>query len=498
MVHDIAEEVLLGRDELARANQDDIHCGAFDSTSIVDGKKNEADRATSPQTNQLSTCLGTASPLAWTCRYSAPSSTVRLVLELDPSAVRVCLPQLGTPLHECAGRARPLQVFPLKRNRTSVKSKKHEERQKNRDRNVPRVLSGLREWRRTVRALIHADEKLMKEDNLIAARESGKEDKMSEVWRKNVQTMIKDNVVNIQVCKDAGGKSSVSGTVDSNHDEKPSSKASISTINRNPIRAGLAQDADGNTPLHFMIRCAASPAFGGGRWQARQDIVHYNNTDSDGDSSSEEADLRAERGQRDLRYNRLDCGKWDGVRWCMEAHLRRSERRLLRQRRLEEQLAIEDGIVLTTKKVRPEDEGDNLSPVSKRVAAVEIASGHCLDFESTSDGCTLPAKRKGVYDTVANTRKRILTSESKNRTRAHRRKDYSTSGKYLDNDERQDCCFDPLLGAVRDLVHSCPDSVGTPDHREYEVRRFRRSLCLGCRSRTTSRSLLSTSTRRHR
>lgn len=491
-VHAIAEEVLLERDEIAGVNRAGLNCAnntggsgsEFDSTSMlraVDGKKNKADRAstkkeqlgllTSPQTTQLSSCLGTASPLAWTCRYSAPSSTVRLVLELDPSAVRVCLPQLGTPLHECAGRARPLREFPMKRNPTRAKSKKREERQKKKDTN--RVLSGLREWRRTVRALIHADEKLMKEDDLIAAREPGKEDdqldRMSEVWRKNVQTLIKDNVMNIQKYKDTvrGGKSSICGTIDANLDEKPvsSSKTSIPITNRNPIRAGLAQDADGNTALHFMIRCAASPAFGGGRWQARQDMEQYNTDSDESDSSSEEADARAERGQHDMRYNCLDtCGKWDGVRWCMEAHLRRSERRLLRQRRVEEQLAIEDDIALMTKKPRPQDEGD-ISPVSKRVATVEGASGHCLDFESIGDGCILPAKRKSADDAVANSCKRGF---EKKHTRSNRKKGFRTSGKYLDDDERQDCCFDPLLGAVCDLVHSYPDSVGTPDHREYE------------------------------
>ena len=494
-VHAIAEEVLLERDELAGFKQDGLNIAnnnggsAFDSTSLlsaVDGKKNKADRAsskneqlglsTSPQRTQLSTCLGTASPLAWTCRYSAPSSTVRLVLALDPTAVRVCLPQLGTPLHECAGRARPLREFPVKRNRMCVKSKK-EVKVKKKDKNIPRVLSGLREWRRTVRALIRADEELMKEDNLIAARESGKQDdnqvdRMNEVWRKSVETLIEDNVINIQKYKDAvrGGKSPIiGGTIDVNRDEKSeSSKASISFTNHSPIRAGMAQDADGNTALHFMIRCAASPAFGGGRWQARQDMEQYNTDSDESDSSSEEANVRAESDQRDLRYNSLDtCGKWDGVRWCMEAHLRRSERRLLRQRRAEEQLAIEDDIALTRKKTRPQEKDDNISPVSKRVATVKIASGNSLDFDSIGDGCTLPAKRKSVDDAIANSRKRGLISE-KEHAGSNRRKGFSTSEKYLDDDERQDCCFDPLLGAVRDLVHSCPDAVGIPDMREYQ------------------------------
>ncbi|EJK67311.1 hypothetical protein THAOC_11674, partial [Thalassiosira oceanica] len=96
---------------------------------------------------------------------------------------------------------------------------------------------------------------------------------------------------------------------------------------------------------------------------------------------------------------------------------------------------------------------------------VEGASGHCLDFESIGDGCILPAKRKSADDAVANSCKRGF---EKKHTRSNRKKGFRTSGKYLDDDERQDCCFDPLLGAVCDLVHSYPDSVGTPDHREYE------------------------------
>src|SRR5210317_159997 len=71
------------------------------------------------QPRMLSTCLGTASPLAWCCRYSAPSATVKLVLNLDVSSVRRCLPQLGTPLHECLGRPRPLRRMPQKQARWS-------------------------------------------------------------------------------------------------------------------------------------------------------------------------------------------------------------------------------------------------------------------------------------------------------------------------------------------------------------------------------------------
>jgi hypothetical protein len=121
------------------AGEKDVDCQNYDSNAddqeiIVDGKctfqvdakVDRNGRQTPPISkhpcashsgtpHMLSTCLGTASPLAWTCRYSAPSSTVRLVLDLDPSLVRRCLPQLGTPLHECVGRLRPLRKISLER-----------------------------------------------------------------------------------------------------------------------------------------------------------------------------------------------------------------------------------------------------------------------------------------------------------------------------------------------------------------------------------------------
>ena len=281
----------------------------------------------------LSTCLGTASPLAWTCRYSAPSSTVKLVLDLDLSAVRRCLPQLGTPLHECVGRPRPLRKMPMKRGRwssmignylsssggaqatnispataasasatttTDPKPRKKGKKKKKKNKRTPPILSGLREWRRTVRTLIQADETLLKEDAKFAALKKTSEADQNgdaaitaEEWRRTVHTMIKDNVTNIQKFKEAtkhengleGSANNNDGREDGRQSSstagmqgakrssqsslKPSSMANNNSIptqglHHSSIRATLAQDADGNTPLHFMLRGAAAPAFGGG------------------------------------------------------------------------------------------------------------------------------------------------------------------------------------------------------------------------------------------
>ncbi|KAL7540679.1 hypothetical protein ACHAXR_010300 [Thalassiosira sp. AJA248-18] len=547
----------------------------------------------------LSTCLGTASPLAWTCRYSAPSSTVKLVLDLDPYAVRRCLPQLGTPLHECVGRSRPLRKMPMKRGRwsnmvgngvtkeatttaaavsSSSKSrnkKSKSSKKKKKHRQIPRILAGLREWRRTVRTLIQADEALVKEDIKYAAmvkkakeaaEAAGNDDnKNSEEWRRTVQSMIKENVTNIKKYKNAAiaddpgsenkgrddGSPERNGSSASGNNKPPSKQQPPLANNIPPVRATLAQDADGNTPLHFMIRGAAAPAFGGGRWQARHEVDEedYGDDDDDDDdddnddqennedamdvdnvdsSAGEDASSDAaapdgndrtitrnnngnDRGGRDLRhieYLGTSGSSWDGVRWCMEAHLRRVERRMARQMRWKEKMnerggggdedddpdasASDGGVARCVASVHigspmsgadedmPDGQEDDAKPRSPETAA-----------DSASAAVKLPAKRKSLdEDSVKLIRSNVKSSrvvpsslsggaaslptqhEEKKSSQSHhhhgKRSSSRRKKKYLDADECQDCTCDPLLGAVRDLVHSCPEAVGTPDHREYE------------------------------
>ena len=111
IIHHIQQEILnddgdvMSTDEVVDIN--DKGEEADGEGGAKSDSNNAADKATSPSKPSppppatyhnpstprfLSTCLGTASPLAWTCRYSAPSSTVKLVLDLDASAVRRCLP----------------------------------------------------------------------------------------------------------------------------------------------------------------------------------------------------------------------------------------------------------------------------------------------------------------------------------------------------------------------------------------------------------------------
>jgi len=370
----------------------------------------------------LSTCLGTASPLAWTCRYSAPSSTVKLVLGLDLAAVRRCLPQLGTPLHEIVGRPRPLHKMPLKRGRwstllgkdtsgdmeikqktgnicsttsstSSKRTKPCKGGKKKRKNTHNGVLKGLREWRRTVRTLIQSDETLLKE-----------EDSKSQYALANQE----------------------------NH--HPS------------IRATLAQDADGNTPLHFMIRGAAAPAFGMGRWQARHDVEEEDDESSSGDEND------AEDKDKKLRNS-----SWDGVRWCMEAHLRRVERRAARH--LRRMNTCRKDIDMDTNDKDPDER------VARRVASVRIDSSSRLDAvmsnaeeddrKVAAEQTKLPIKRKSLElnydrsrkkDTSASTLKNV---ESSDNSTHRRRTSRARAKKYLDEDEYQDCLYDPLLGAVR-------------------------------------------------
>ncbi|KAL3816180.1 hypothetical protein ACHAXA_007298 [Cyclostephanos tholiformis] len=398
----------------------------------------------------LSTCLGTASPLAWTCRYSAPSATVKLVLDLDPSSVRRCLPQLGTPLHECVGRPRPLRKMPSKRGAwcdmigigNNSGGAPAPTTKKKKQIHIPPILTGLREWRRTVRTLIRADELLMKEDAI------------------------------------------------------PSGERHCSS------RATLAQDADGNTPLHFIIREAAAPTFSWGRWQPHEidgdDDNDFDETESEGDM---EMGAETERGSNDddsdgdddsdttigtnsqsLRrcgYWGSRCTFWDGIRWCMEAHLRRVERRTARQSRWQKKMNEFNRVDIDG------DQGASGCVASVRINSPILYNNdhgdkEMLDSENDdmkaaalSYSIKLPAKRKS-----SNLRDEIVKSRGKATDPIKKNVANSASGrikrkaarvkKYFDEDEFQDCkYFCPLLGVVRDLVNSCPEAVGVPDHREY-------------------------------
>lgn len=474
------------------------------------------------QPRLLSTCLGTASPLAWTCRYSAPSRTVQLVLDLDPKAVRTCLPQLGTPLHECVGRPRPLRKLPYrskdnvgvgggdnvissvaaavpksrKKRYAKMSSKKRREYRRN---TAPRILTGLREWRRTVRALISADALLVArelEETNGAPTNGGTENGSTATHSSRSVAFEVDSISNN------------TNLVQQLREQRRQQQLST--------RALLAQDADGNTPLHFMVRKAASPTFGGGRWQTTaRDFDDDENSSSEDDEEEEdrdEPDGGGELGEdgvamdvdneigegssddneatnpllnishRDPRQIHGTGGSsWDGVRWCMEAHLRRVERRMARKnKQLKREISVECGGIVDSVASRrrkriedsgvssvqicgssgdedmPDIEGESLQKQYKRVEAATAAAS--LDQK-------LPAKRKSDETDLQRLTAKKNATTIKARERRHKS---SSRRKYIDADERQDCCYDPLLGAVKDLVHSCPESVGVPDNREYE------------------------------
>ena len=446
------------------ADGDDADCKQSSQTR---GDQNESSRAIKrpaplpypAQPRMLSTCLGTASPLAWACRYSAPSATVELVLNLDVSSVRRCLPQMGTPLHECLGRPRPLRRMPQKQGRwsnlisgniqnnetqnstTSTKPRK----KRRKSRYIPRILTGLREWRRNVRVLIEADESLTKD------RDRGSQNNLSG---------SNNHGANINGGLQASSLSRSSFLPSSKNSQHPTT------------RALLSQDADGNTPLHFIVRRAAAPAFGTGRWQAR-DLGDDDDDDSGEEEQEDEEEFDAldvsnadESSDGDLNINvafnrpRVEYwgtsgSAWDGVRWCMEAHLRRVERRTARQKRLKE----------TTADNTDDDDGSNSATggMTRRVRDVHIHSPIKEVDEKmpyTESKKIVPTKRKSLE--ILNFSQ--STSQNKNL--------FNTSStqkrKYFDTDEQQDCCYDPILGSVRDLVNSCPEAVGVPDAREYE------------------------------
>jgi hypothetical protein len=461
----------------------------------------------------LSTCLGTASPLAWTCRYSAPSSTIKLVLDVDPLSVRRCLPQLGTPLHECVGRPRPLRKLPLERGvwfdrigaenssegapaptRRRGKSSKKVKKKENQI-HVPPILAGLREWRRTVRTLIRADELLMKEDTKVAT--AAQRNATAKEWQRAVHTIIKDNVAAMKKFKEID----MPGTVHDSANQEPAvpttSKFSSGECHYS-LRATLAQDADGNTPLHFIIRAAAAPANSWGGWQDHEldeDDDDFDETESKGDievgadgRGSNENDSAGEddpettvraNSQRHCGYWDTRSTPWDGIRWCMEAHLRRVERRTARQSKLQKNMNECN-----------HDDIDGDRGASSCVASVQIASPMLDNYDhgdkakldsknddkklaTVSSSLMLPVKRKcsNFCDESVKSREKV-TDQRKykvmNSASGHSKRKAARAMKYFNEDEFQDCkYFCPLLGVVRDLVHSCPEAVGIPDHREY-------------------------------
>lgn len=376
-------------------------------------------------------------------------------------------------------------------------------------------------WRRTVRALIQADEILMKEDAKISSFSATKENDAAdheEDRRRAIQTMINENVTNINHFKAVTGDTDA---IDNIMDDRPSLEMNSTTqfqkhvtfqspskSNQSPppeprrfsIRATMAQDADGNTPLHFMIRGAAAPALSGVGWQA-----HHPDLDDDEDNNEEEGEVNVDGesemqvdssevgeeipGQdqsRELRRNDywgINGSSWDGIRWCMEAHLRRVERRGARRLRWEKKLAASDA-----------SSTDGKREIEQRVAAVRIATPvdnvnvdvRMVDEEDDKNDTSVggatdlkpSAKRKSLVlfsESEQLHRNAPAALESSSQLESTRRRDVgnrkrqrSMMKKYFDEDEHQDCCYDPLLGAVRDLVYSCPEAVGIPDHREYE------------------------------
>lgn len=542
-VHAIAEKLALLKREpkpkqgaTSRADGDDnsnedglLPGDVVDSTINADrqrGIKSPLSYKSYPNTpHMLSTCLGTASPLAWTCRYSAPSSTVKLVLDLDLSAVRRCLPQLGTPLHEIVGRPRPLRKTPLKQSRwtnmirnsitsactstttigagaqaqepvkplhpiqdkhaiSTSSSAASSNKKTKKQAKLPLVLKGLHVWRRTVRELIQADESLKRDDANIASSAAAKTEHGN---HEAIQTMIRENVSNINKVKAAMGCDDADATI--GEVDRPSLDAQNFTAgpqrksppNQSPphqehrfsIRATIAQDADGNTPLHFMIRGAAAPTLGGMGWQAHHDLEEDDEDDNEEVGGEDENESEMHDGYqsqvqtRELRrteFRGMNGSTWDGIRWCMEAHLRRVKRRVARRSRLEKEMANGD-----------ESNSDEKRDFELRVASCHIANRVDRDDAPVGKAYALKRKSLEMFDENAQSNRNapaVLKSSPQleaTRTDAGNRKRLrSRRLKYFDADEHQDCCFDPLLGAVRDLVYSCPEAVGIPDHREYE------------------------------
>ena len=205
-------------------------------------------------------------------------------------------------------------------------------------------------------------------------------------------------------------------------------------------------------------------------------------SNEDSSAGEDDPDITAGKNNQNLRhfeYWGTSGSSWDGIRWCMEAHLRRVERRAARQLRWQNKMNECN-----------HDNNDGDWGASSCVASVQIGSPisynrdggdmEMINSESNdgklvavSSAVKLPAKRKNsdLRDESFKSRGKATDPTKKNVMSSSSGRDKSIASrdkKYFDEDEYQDCkYFDPLLGAVCDLVHSCPEAVGIPDHREY-------------------------------
>ena len=102
------------------------------------------------------------------------------------------------------------------------------------------------------------------------------------------------------------------------------------------------------------------------------------------------------------------------------------------------------------------------TPISSR-SPVKRKSNEFSDIEGTF-------KRKKDASLLGSLSECTTTSRDESTRSSHQKRPSPRrrTSKYLNDDDCQDCCYDPLLGAVTDLVHSCPEAVGIPDMREYE------------------------------
>ena len=298
------------------------------------------------------------------------------------------------------------------------------------------------------------DELLTNEDAEVAAA-AAQRDTTANEWQRAVHSMIKDNLAKMKKFNEID----MPGEVHDSTTQKPAVPKTSkfpSSERHYSLRATLAQDADGNTPLHFIIHGAAAPSFSWGRWQAHEvdeDDDDFDETESEGDmevgaetgrGSSENDAAGEDDPDTTIRTNSQSlhsCGywgtrrtSWDAIRWCMEAHLHRVQRRMARQIKLQKKMNECN-----------HDDMDGDRGASSCVASVQIASPTDSENDerklaAVSSSLKLPAKRKSsnLRDESVKSRGKAKENVMSSAIRQSKKK-ASRAKKYFDEDEFQDC-----------------------------------------------------------
>ena len=206
-------------------------------------------------------------------------------------------------------------------------------------------------------------------------------------------------------------------------------------------------------PARSIGRGAASPAFGlrqnfptSPAAMGGSDEEEDEEEGGTGDGGMPRGDAAAPAARLRPAEYAASAAPWDGVRWCLEAHLRRAARRRARRarRREEEEEARRPSSPARRSGAGADADAD--ADHERAMASVRIASPAP---PSAAAGRKRPAKRK-IAPTVASrpgSPDEASPDDGDAAARRRRARAAARRAKYGSPGDYQDCCYDPLLGA---------------------------------------------------